>query len=248
MLAARLSCAEFLDWRLFLSYKHHGRRLGSTAALRSRLLQFSLVLTHRFHHSETWTSEESLNELRAQNARRGQYWQERTSHPPAARQPFDPTSDFPLSDAALVANRSQLASDLDIPSDHSRWVTDIPGTTSLLCLLPLFLELSAARRILHDDWVPTSEWFELAGEFMLQTVIEEYLLNGGYGEEVFNAIFAVGCPGVERWAEDGSDVTAMRRLFCEENNSHEQLRSWTSIKERCIKKACIQNHVTHTHD
>jgi hypothetical protein len=246
MLGDRLLCADFLDWRLFLSYKHHGRRLGSTAALRSRLLQFSLVLTHRFHHSETWTCEESLNELRAQNARRGQFWQERTSHPPAARRPFDSANDFPLSDAALVANRDQLASDLDIPPDHSRWVTDIPGTTSLLCLLPLFLELAAARAVLEDDWVPTSEWFELAGEFMLQAVIEEYLLNGSHGEEVFNAMFAVGCPGVERWAEEGSDVTAMRRLFCDENNPRQQLQNWTSIRERCITKVCIRDFTIHT--
>lgn len=229
---------DSIDWRLFLSYKHHGRRLSSTAALRSRLLQFSLVLTHRFHQAETWTTEDSLNGLREQNARRGMYWQQRTSHPPAARRPFDPANDFPLSDASLIANRNQLASDLDIPSDHSRWVTDIPGTTSLLCLLPLFLELSAARAILDDDWVPTLEWFELAGEFILQAVVEEYLLNGSNGEEVFNALFAVGCPG-ERWAEEGSDVTAMRRLFCDENNPREELKGWTNIKQRHIKEACV---------
>jgi hypothetical protein len=139
-----------------------------------------------------------------------------------------------------------LASDLDIPPDHSRWVTDIPGTTSLLCLLPLFLELAAARAVLEDDWVPTSEWFELAGEFMLQAVIEEYLLNGSHGEEVFNAMFAVGCPGVERWAEEGSDVTAMRRLFCDENNPRQQLQNWTSIRERCITKVCIRDFTIHT--
>jgi hypothetical protein len=115
-----------------------------------------------------------------------------------------------------------------------------------MCLLPLFLELSAARAILDDDWVPTSEWFELAGEFMLQAVVEEYLLNGSYGEEVFNALFAVGCPGVGRWAGEGSDVTAMRRLFCDENDSRRQLESWTSIKEQHIKEVCIHTNDTFT--
>ncbi|CAO2656351.1 Nn.00g051540.m01.CDS01 [Neocucurbitaria sp. VM-36] len=228
------------DWRTVLKHRHHGRRLDSKAAFRSRLLQFALVFTHRLHHDETWTTEESLNELREQNESRGDYWKQRTSHPPALRQPFDQQREFPLSDGALYENRNGLASALNIPHDQRRWVTDVAGTPSLHCLLPLFIELTAARVNLDDDWIPTSEWFDLAGEFMLQAVIEEFLRNGVYGADVFNTVFAFGCPGVERWAEEPADVTAMRRLFCDENNPREQNRDWTNIKTLYINELLPQ--------
>ena len=142
-----------------------------------------------------------------------------------------------MSNGALYENRNRLASALNVPHDQrQRWATDVADTPSLHCLLPLFIELSAARVNLDDDWLPTSEWFDLAGQFMLQAVIEEYLLNGAYGTEIFNTVFAFGCPGVERWAEEPSDVTAMRRLFCDENNPREQNRDWTNIKHQYINE------------
>jgi hypothetical protein len=236
------------DWRIFLKHRHHGRRLNSKAAFRSRLLQFALIFTHRLHHEETWTTEESLNELRDQNKLRGEYWTERTSHPPAVGQPFDQQKEFPLSDGALYQNRNGLASALNMPNDQRRWVTDVAGTPSLHCLLSLFIELTAARVDIGDDWTPTQDWFDLAGQFMLQTVIEDFLRNGVYGEESFNRVFAFGCPGVERWAEEPSIVTAMRRLFCDEDSPREQNRIWTSIKRRYISEVrlpyCDSSFVT----
>jgi hypothetical protein len=127
-----------------------------------------------------------------------------------------------------------------MPLDQRRWVTDVAGTPSLHCLLRLFIELTAARVNLDDDWLPTSEWFDLAGQFMLQAVIGEYLRNGAYGEDTFNTIFAYGCPGVERWAEEPSDVAAMRRLFCTETNPREQNRDWTNVKRQYIAELLPQ--------
>ncbi|KAF1843940.1 uncharacterized protein K460DRAFT_342705 [Cucurbitaria berberidis CBS 394.84] len=228
------------DWRTLLRYRHHGRRLDNRAAFRSRLLQFALVFTHRFHHDETWTTEESLNELREQNKSRGDYWKEKTRHPPALRHPFDQHREFPLDDGALFENRNGLASALNMPHHQRRWVSDVAGTPSLHCLLPLFIELTAARVTLDDDWLPTSEWFDLAGQFMLQAVIEEFLQNGVYGADQFNTVFAFGCPGIDRWAEEPSDVTAMRRLFCDENNPREQNRDWTNVKRRYINELLPQ--------
>jgi hypothetical protein len=223
------------DWRSFLSHKHHGRRLSRPAAFRSRLLQFLLIFTHRLQHNETWTNEESLSELRDQNKSRGDYWRQRTDNAPALQQPFDPEKEFPLSDGALFENRNDLASELNMPRDQRRWVTDVAGTPSLYCLLPLFIELTAGRVHLDDDWMPTTEWLELAAEFMMQAAIEEYLRNGAYGEETINTIFAFGCPG-PRWAEEGADVTAMRVLFCDELNPRQEKSEWTDIKRRHISE------------
>jgi hypothetical protein len=195
-----------------------------------------LIFTHRLQHDETWTNEDSLGELRDQNKNRGEYWQQRTDHPPALQKPFDTRKEFPLSDGALFENRNDLASALSMPRDQRRWVTDMAGTPSLHCLLPLFIELTAARVNLDDDWVPTSEWLELAGQFMMQAAIDEYLRNGAYGPETFNTVFAFGCPG-PRWAEEGTDVTSMRRLFCDESNPRQETPAWSKIKRQYINEA-----------
>lgn len=160
---------------------------------------------------------------------------QRTDHSPAVSPAFDPQKEFPLSDGALFENRNDLASALNMPRDQRRWVTDVAGTPSLHCLLPLFIELTAARVNLGDDWVPTSEWLDLAGQFMMQAAIDDYLRNGAYGQDTLNTIFAFGKPG-PRWAEEGTDVTAMRRLFCDGSNPQEEIRDWSSIRRRYVSE------------
>ncbi|KAJ4348306.1 uncharacterized protein N0V89_009680 [Didymosphaeria variabile] len=222
------------EWRTFLKHKHSGRRLNSQAAFRSRLLQFSLLFTHRLNHEQTWTTEESLGELRTQNRKRGQYWLH-AGHAPALDRPFDPASEFPLSDGALAEHRHNLACSIGQPQERRRWVTDLEGTPTLHCLLPLFVELTAAR-VRLGDWVPSEGWMDLLGHFMLHAVLEEYLLNGAYSEDTFNTIFAFGCPGNERQSDDGSDVEAMRCLFCSHGHPHEQIPGWSEVKERYVEK------------
>ncbi|KAH7138297.1 hypothetical protein B0J11DRAFT_11867 [Dendryphion nanum] len=228
------------EWRTILKHKYDGRRLNDQTAFRSRLLQFLLLFTHRLNHEETWTNEESLNEIRAQNKARGLYWEHCTDHSPALRNPFDTAKNFPLSDGALAANRQELASALDMPSDKRRWVTDVEGTPSLHCLLPLFVELTAARVSLSDGWAPTEEWLHLAGQFMLHAVIEEYLRNGAFGPESFNTIFAFGCPGTEPRPDEGSDVEAMRSLFCDDDNPHKQIHGWSRLRRQYINELLPQ--------
>ncbi|KAL5116828.1 hypothetical protein ACEQ8H_005309 [Pleosporales sp. CAS-2024a] len=228
------------EWRAFLSHRHHGRRLTPAAAVRSRLLQFLLIFTHRLQHEETWTNEASITELRDQNKSRGDYWHHRINHAPALQKAFDSPKEFPLSDGALFENRNALASALNMPRDQRRWVTDMAGTPSLHCLLPLFIELTAARVNLDDDWVPTSAWLELAAEFMMQATIDDYLRNGAYGPETFNTVFAFGYPG-PRWAEEGSDVTAMRRLFCHEENPRQEIPAWSNVRQRYINELLPQD-------
>lgn len=236
-----LLLTSHVEWRTFLKHKHGSRRLNDQAAFRSRLLQFALLFSHRLNHDKTWTTEESLNEIRAQNRKRGSYWQQHTAHAPALQQPFDPLSEFPLSDGALAENRHNLACSLGQPQDRRRWVTDVEGTPSLHCLLPLFVELTSAR-VSYGDWIPTEEWMHLFGQFMLQAVIEEYLRNGAYGEEAFNTIFAFGCPGIGRRPDDGTDVQAMRNLFCVEGNPREQIEGWSAIQQQYINEVSRTLH------
>ncbi|KAF2000434.1 hypothetical protein P154DRAFT_576111 [Amniculicola lignicola CBS 123094] len=233
-------CTMTSEWRTVLKHKYGGRRLNAQTAFRSRLLQFVLLFTHRLNHDETWTTEASLNDIRTQNRNRGVYWQEHTPHSPALRQTFDTASQFPLSDGALAENRRELASALDMPPDRRRWVTDVEGTPSLYCLLPLFIELTAARVTL-GDFVPTEDWLHLAAQFMLQAVLEEYIRNGAFGPEPFNTIFAFGCPGADLTGDEGSDVIAMQKLFCDAMNPHEQIHGWAKTKRQYINELLPQS-------
>lgn len=205
-------------------------------------MQFVLIFTHRLNHNQTWTNQGTLNQLREQSLQRGEYWQQYTKKPPAVQQPFNTLNEFPLTDATLLNNRTKFASSLDIPVDRRRCVTDVAGTPSLHTLLPLFVELSAARVNLDDDWLPTKDWYTLAGEFMLQAVIEEYLRNGAQDELAFNTAFAYGCPAVD--GEVG-DMVAMRTLFCKDNKTHEQNHEWTRIKRQYEHEVCMQAGSTH---
>lgn len=44
-------------------------------------------------------------------------------------------------------------------------MTDLEGTPTLHCLLPLFVELTAARAQL-GDWEPGEGWQDLMGQFL----------------------------------------------------------------------------------
>ncbi|KAF2011762.1 hypothetical protein BU24DRAFT_436112 [Aaosphaeria arxii CBS 175.79] len=224
------------EWRNLLKHRYDGRRLNEQAAFRSRLLQFVLLFTHRFNHDKTWTNEESLNDIRAQNKKRGQYWNQQALGSAALRNSFDTHKSFPLSDGALAQNRHELASSFGIPPDRRRWVTDLEGTPSLHCLLPLFIELTAARADLDDGWRPTQEWLHLAVEFMLQSVVEEYLLNGAFGNDPFNTIFAFGCPRLGAADGQGSDIQAMRSLFCDESDPTKQVHGWAKLRREYINE------------
>ncbi|KAF2174876.1 hypothetical protein K469DRAFT_724955 [Zopfia rhizophila CBS 207.26] len=227
------------DWMTFIKHKHGRGSLNNQATFRSRLLQFVLMFTHRLNHDNTWTNDRALSEIRAQNKYRGSYWQE-TPHSPALRNPFDTYKEFPLSDGTLAENRHELASSLGMPESKRRWVTDLYGTPSLHSLLPLFIELTAARTAIGDGWETKPQWFQLAGQFMLQAVIEEYLRNGAFGEEPFNTIFAFGCPGRGVGSDEGADIRAMRILFCKENDSHEQVHGWARVKRQYINELLPQ--------
>ena len=58
-------------------------------------------------------------------------------------------------------------------------------------LLPLFMSLSA-HLYKERGWEVKEQWLELAGEFMLQAALEQYLLQGADGTDVLRACFSFG--------------------------------------------------------
>jgi hypothetical protein len=103
------------------------------------------------------------------------------------------------------------------------------------------MELTAARTRLDDQWQPTTDWLKLAGHFMLQAVIEEYLRNGAFGDEAFNTVFAFGCPGGEERSEEESDIKAMRTVFCDQQAAHEQVHGWAKIRRQYINEVSTKD-------
>lgn len=219
------------EWRSFLSQKHRGHKLSGVTAFRSRLLQFVLLLTYRHHPTQTWTSEESLQKLKAQNLARGTLW----SNWYGVRNEHHHSSQI-LNDGSLESIRQRRAHDLDLPSTVSMDQFEDPHRPALDHLLPMFIELTAARTCLGDEWRPTSDWYDLAGQFMLQALIDQYLTNGTCHEETLVAIFAFGNPGAGCGGE-GPEVTAMRDLFCKDDNRSEEVPEWTTIRRRYLKES-----------
>ncbi len=211
-----------------MSQKHQGRRLSSLAAFRSRLLQFTLLITHRYHLSQTFTDANSLGKLRDQNATRAKKWLDaygsKEEHPQLGPLPIDD----------LAAARKSRAAAVNCPGDFEFEFLIQNDRPSLQDLLPLFIELTAARINLGDDWQPTTDWFKLAGEFMLQAVLDQLLITVQCPTTTLESIFAWGYPVGEALHGEGPDVAAMRSLFCGSDTAHEELPEWTAIRRRYL--------------
>ena len=205
------------------------------AAFRSRLLQFLLLLTHRYHPTQTWTNGDSLQKLQQQNKARMAVWSD--SH--GLEQNYT-TAQCTLDGEAITSARQRRASELALPTNFRSDIFSDPDRPALDQLLPVFIELTCARTRLGDDWEPTSDWFNLAGRFMLQAVIDQYVTNGHCSSERFTAIFAFGDPGAQREGE-GTDVTAMRSLFCTPDTSGTELPEWSRVRSKYIRIVSVYN-------
>jgi hypothetical protein len=204
-------------------------------AFRSRLLQFVLLLTHRYHPTQTWTSEESLSQLNQQNIDRGELWS--TVH---SSKKEHVNSSQTTTKGTIEAVRQSRVSDLHLPSSFTMDRFDDSDRPTLDQILPVFIELTAARAGLKEEWQPTSEWFDLAGQFMLQAVIDSYVVNGHCSEDTHTAIFAFGSPGVAS-NDERPDIAALRTLFCKDDSATEEHPTWTATRARYMKEVCISH-------
>ncbi|KAF3004941.1 hypothetical protein E8E13_007446 [Curvularia kusanoi] len=89
---------------------------------------------------------------------------------------------------------------------------------------------------LREEWQPTSEWYDLAGQFMLQAVIDQYVITGCCHDETRTAIFAFGSPGAVS-NDEKPDIAAIRTLFCKDESPSEEHASWAAIRRRYVKES-----------
>lgn len=146
-------------------------------------------------------------------------------------------SSHTITEETVKAARQSRASDLHLPSSFTLDRFDEPDRPTLDQILPVFIELTAARAGLKEEWQPTSEWYDLAGQFMLQAVLDSYVVNGHCSEDMHTAIFAFGSPGAAS-NDERPGIAAMRTLFCKDDNPAEEHASWTAIRARYMREVC----------
>lgn len=122
-----------------------------------------------------------------------------------------------------------------MPLSTRAWIVSNKDRPTLYTLLPLFMDLTASRCKLADEWTPSSDWFDLAGQYILQAVVEEYVLYGTKGE-IFNDVFAFGGSGAriedENEEDDGKGVQKLFRT----DNGREEKKDWTRVKQRYMNE------------
>lgn len=163
--------------------------------LRILLLKLATLFTQRLTSNPTTPPQQALQALRAHNQERARTWIGSADRIPSgafetAR--FD--EELPINQIELERNRAHVLNELGIPAEDEIYEDAFYGTSScitLLDLLPLFMQVSAARNAMNESNL-TELWMELACEFMLQACLEQYLVLGTHGTDAVDEAFAWG--------------------------------------------------------
>lgn len=227
--------------------------------LRLRLLLLQLVdlITFRYHRHDTTPSLETLSRLRAQNQHRARRWIGSAERLPTRA--YDTTiydSALPVPAAQLRLNRAEAVRDVAAPPEETEAEAEgegeegqeesqfygTPASVSLLDLLPLFMEVSAAVHSL----LPADEggdecgasvnprWMQLAADLITHACLEQYLVRGAVGSDVLDEAFAWGAP---RDADRTDDGIKNEDQEAEEENKKEELREDLQIGYGAREKA-----------
>ena len=109
-----------------------------------------------------------------------------------------PTSSSPSSSPSSSSSSPPSSPSHLSTATSSKIFYGTPDSVSLLDLLPFFISTSAARANLGseaEEFVVQPRWMELAAEWMLQAVLEQYRIFGAEGTDVIEEAFAWGYSG-----------------------------------------------------
>jgi hypothetical protein len=193
--------------------KHANEVVPESTQFRLRLVKFATLYGHRLNPCMTTPPPSELENLRQTHRRRADEWWDSAS-------PESPT--FPGSFDRQPERRS------------SGFRGSVEATT-LADLVPMFVALSAARSELQgqDSANITRQWMELAGEFMLQAALEQFLVHGNNSTSKLREIFSWGWrPSPEQviW----EDEPLANQMFCDESRQRE-VEGWASIRREYVR-------------
>ncbi|KZF18886.1 hypothetical protein L228DRAFT_251756 [Xylona heveae TC161] len=160
----------------------------------------------------------SLISLRDRNLARAKAWQAHQSTV-VDTQIFQ---EIDISAMTIFSSKAFRSGDNSI-HEQFRESTQNPYKTAndilLLDTLPLFMEFSAAELLTTCEMDITTAWVGLAGEYMLQSVLEQYLIQGLKGLESAKEAFAWGFGALKADEPSNSMVGQANTPFDEDLHS-----------------------------
>ncbi|KAK0928554.1 hypothetical protein LTR29_017377 [Friedmanniomyces endolithicus] len=239
---ANLSLAVSLAHNLSMTdtflalFKHRHLHYTLDAELRFRLLLLKLaaLFTQRLTRNPSTPSPTSLIQLRETNHVRARDWLSTVTTQNLPGMPIDANM-LLHSPENLDRNRAHVLHSLDLPAEDEAYEDAYYGTAdsvAYLDLLPLFVQVSAARNAMMDPSGLTDAWMRMAAEFMLQAVLEQYLVFGSRGAEVIEEAFAWGLRAADgqRMEVDGEEVDEVNDMFTDAVYETE-VEEWADIKK-----------------
>ena len=234
--------------------RHPRVHVSKGVQLRLCLLRLTCLFTRRLTRCASTPSREALRGLREGNRRRAaKYRKSEDSLSSDVRALLDMFDGFHLSDEQIRRNRGNFLGRLGVSTSASS--IDHYGSlesVSLMDLLPSFILLSAARAHLevtnaNGGIVVQPLWMEMAAEWMLQAVLEQYLVYGRSDVEALKESFAWGFDEDLSYktkpSEDsyGDDEPLMNALFAKNaSDGHvggvSEAELWTETKGRFVQK------------
>ena len=209
--------------------------------LRTILLKLTTLLTQRLTRNPTTPSRSTLQELRRANQERARHWIGRRERIPSSS--FNTSSfeeDLLISQQELDRNRAHVLHELGVPAEDEDYEDAFYGTSScvsLLDVLPIFMQVSAARNAMNGSNL-TERWMQLAAEFMLQACLEQYLVFGVQGLDAVDEAFAWGYnESADDDRDSGQDVRAIAKTkttdineMFEDEDYAVEVEGWSEIK------------------
>ncbi|KAI7238312.1 hypothetical protein KC330_g2662 [Hortaea werneckii] len=221
--------------------RHPGYQLDAELHFRLLLLKFTALFTQRLTRNPTTPPTSALAELRQSNQDRAREWiasEERIPSYSYNTRPFDDASAFPSRDI-LERNRAHVLHGLNIPAEDEAYEDahyGTPSCLSLLDLLPLFMEVSAARQAMLAASMPesglTEQWMQLACSFMLQACLEQYLVVGASGTDAIDEAFAWGLKQRGREEDTNDEINDM----FEDPIYETEVQGWANIKRQHLER------------
>ncbi|KAI7418146.1 hypothetical protein KC336_g9778 [Hortaea werneckii] len=221
--------------------RHPGCQLDAELHFRLLLLKLTALFTQRLTRNPTTPPTSALEELRQNNQDRAREWiasEERIPSHGYNIKPFDDASAFPSRDI-LERNRAHVLHGLNVPAEDEAYEDahyGTPSCLSLLDLLPLFMEVSAARQAMLAASVPESElteqWMQLACSFMLQACLEQYLVVGASGTDAIDEAFAWGQRPKGREEDANDEICDM----FEDPIYETEVQGWANIKRQYLER------------
>ncbi|TKA69384.1 hypothetical protein B0A55_08681 [Friedmanniomyces simplex] len=215
-------------------HRHQDYTLDAELRFRLLLLKLTVLFTQRLTRNPSTPSPAALKRLRETNVARAKDWIIAATNHSLLAIPLNSTTLLPSPDD-LDRNRAHILHSFDLPAEDEAYEDVYYGTTdsvALLDLLPLFIQVSAARNAMMNESGLTETWMQMAAEFMLQAVLEQYLVFDAQGRGIAEEAFAWGLRGEgggERMQVDDEEVDEVNDMFTDAVYETE-VEGWADMK------------------